>query len=286
MNLKAGIFSGAIVRFFFLPVNPGAAGVYRLVWPLGLWAVFTFRFVPKGRELPWLDWFGLVEYYENVFVTPVYWGCICAGFVLFALGWRPRLVGFGLCLLLLPLVPLHGRHVSRQIVLLSFFAFCFLRSNVALSLPIFAPRSSIVSPGPIWPIRIIQLQLSAIYGFNAIAKTHPGYLSGQVLEGMSKMLPNFLQDISGGYLHLGPIALPVGLAAVASVAVEYFMAIGIWIPRLRFVVAAVGFSFHMLIKLILNIGFYDWACIFLYLCFLLPLSKAPGRSNAAASGVT
>jgi hypothetical protein len=200
-------------------------------------------------------------------------GAICVGLVIFAAGWRPRLSGLLLCLLLLPLVFLPGRHVSRQIILFSFFAFCFLRSNAALAWPRPKPGKAPLSPGPIWPIRLIQLQLSLVYGLNALAKTSAAYLEGDVLRGLSAMLPNFLQDLSGGTIHLGPVALPVAVAAVASVAVEYFIAVGIWIPRLRYVVAAVGVSFHMLIKSILEIGMYDWACIFLYLCFLLPFSK-------------
>jgi hypothetical protein len=147
-----------------------------------------------------------------------------------------------------------------------------------------------------WPICLIQLQLSVVYGINALMKTTPAYLSGEVLIGMSQMLPNFLVDLSDSYLHVGPLAIPVALAAVASAATEYFLALGFWFPCLRVATAVVGVLFHLILKMIVRIGLLDWASMFLYLAFLLPFDRPsiqklpeqqggwPGSDNTPSRG--
>jgi hypothetical protein len=126
-------------------------------------------------------------------------------------------------------------------------------------------------------LRLIQIQLSVVYGINALAKTTPAYMSGQVLLGMSHMLPTFLVDLSDGYVRLGPLSLPVALAATASVVIEYVLAIGLWFPRLRWITALSGILFHLSLQWIIRIHLLDWTCMFLYLAFLLPIDRRPKR---------
>ena len=124
-----------------------------------------------------------------------------------------------------------------------------------------------------WPIRLIQLQLSATYIANALYKLHPGYLSGEVLVAMSQQLPNFLAELSDGALQLGPLSIPVWLCAWSAVAVESIIGIGLWFPRLRIPVAVVGVAFHITLMFIVTIGWLDWTCMLLYLAFLLPFEQ-------------
>jgi hypothetical protein len=135
--------------------------------------------------------------------------------------------------------------------------------------------------GPIWPIRLIQLQLSITYLVNAWAKTTPGYVSGGVLMALAE-LPNFRVDLSDGFLHLGAVALPVWWCAVGTVAVEYALGVLWWIPRLRAAAAALGVGFHLSLQLVIEIGWLDWACLFLYLAFLLPFD-ASSRGGVSSS---
>ena len=116
----------------------------------------------------------------------------------------------------------------------------------------------------------------------------PEFLSGEVLVGLSRNLPNFLVDLSDGGLRLpalslplglelGPLRIPVWLCACGTVAVEAALATGFWIPRLRIATAALGVAFHASLRHVLVIGWLDWICVFLYLAFLLPFERDPGR---------
>lgn len=128
-----------------------------------------------------------------------------------------------------------------------------------------------------WPIRLIQFQLSVVYGVNAIAKTTPGYLSGEVLMGMSNALPNFLVDLSSGYAQLWFLRMPVSMAAVLSAATEYTLALGFWFRRTRPAAAVLGVGFHLMLKQIVRIHMLDWTSMFLYLAFFLPFHTRARR---------
>jgi len=259
-------------QFLFAPVDPAYAAVFRIAlaamlavvfWPYeGMGLVLGVYRVPA---LPYL--------YKHIFLAMPYWLLILAVLTFFGAGFSPRVLGFLLVALLLPLVFLIGRQPSRQILLFTLVFFSLLRSDARLSLRWGRQGPQPVTTGPMWPIRLIQLQLSVVYGVNALAKTTPEYLSGQVLMGMSKMLPNFLVNLSDGYLHLGPLAIPVTILAIASVMTEYALAIGFWFPRLRVATAVFGVFFHIVTKFIIRIGMLDWTCMFLYLAFFIPFDR-------------
>jgi hypothetical protein len=265
-------------RFLFASANPKIVALFRIALAAMLMLSFQSRIMrpdPMLHRVP-----GLFELYGQVFLTRPYWLLILILLIAFGVGWRPRVLGSLLFAILLPLDFLGGSQQSRQILLFSLLSFSFLRSDAWLSLKQFSwesfrykPDYQLASAGPMWPIRLIQLQLSVTYGINALAKTTPEYLSGQTLIGMSQRLPNFLVDLSDGYLHLPWLALPVALLAVASVATEYFLAVGFWFRRSRFVAAGVGFLFHFILKMVIRIYMLDWATMFLYLSFLLPFES-------------
>ncbi|MGH7800547.1 MAG: HTTM domain-containing protein [Thermodesulfobacteriota bacterium] len=256
-------------QFLFAPVNPTYAAVFRIALALML----TVAFWPRGTGLR-LEGYGipgLLYFYEHILFP--YWLPILVLLILFGTGLRPRLLGFILVVLLLPLPFEFGLHATRQILLFTLLFFSLLRSNARFSLWARTAGPQSLSVGPMWPIRLIQVQLSVVYGVNALAKTTPEYLSGQVLMGMSKMLPNFLVNLSDGYLHLGPLAIPVTILAIASVMTEYTLAIGFWFPRLRVATAVLGVFFHIVSKFIIRIGMLDWTCMFLYLAFFIPFDR-------------
>jgi hypothetical protein len=110
---------------------------------------------------------------------------------------------------------------------------------------------------------------------NALAKTTGNFLSGDVLVGLSRMLPNFLVDLPGGFLDLGPMAVPVWLAAVGTVTTEYALALGFWFRRLRLPTAVLGILFHATLTQVVGINYLDVIAVFLYTAFLLPFDREP-----------
>lgn len=265
-------------RFFFAPVDARHVAWFRIALAAVLPVFFWSDGVGLSQEwitVPWLS-----ELYQDIFLTTSYWLLITGVIVLFGAGWRSRATGLLLVLILLPLDFLSEGQLSRQVILLALLAFSFLRSDAQLSLRRSSREDEPISAGPMWPIRLIQLQLSVVYGVNALAKTTPEYLSGEVLVAMSQTLPNFLVDLSDGYLHFGPLATPVALAAVASTVTEYCLAVGFWFRPLRTITAVVGVVFHLILMMIVEIHMLDWTCMFLYLAFLLPFDRP------AAQGLT
>jgi len=115
-----------------------------------------------------------------------------------------------------------------------------------------------------WPVWLIKAQITIVYAFAALNKLiHPTFMNGQVL---------FRQ------FHLGPIesvpALGPVLAALV-IAVEFFIAIGLWRPALRGAAIVTGLIFHLVIWLtavwsIYFMGLFLFSIIMLapYLLFL------------------
>jgi hypothetical protein len=117
-----------------------------------------------------------------------------------------------------------------------------------------------------WPVWLIKVQFAIVYGVAAVNKLiSPTFMNGEVL---------FRQ------FHLGPIESVPALApalAVVVVAVEFFIAIGLWMPALRGGAFASGLFFHGSIWLLSGwsiyfLSLFEFAIIMLacYL-FFLPL---------------
>lgn len=265
-----------LAKFLFTTISPSYISLYRIIlgasvlivfWQNGGTLVAAIQFLPDSQHL-----------YKDIFFTTQYRALVLIVLICFCMGLKPRLTGLLLCVLLFPLVFIEGFRQSRQIILFSLFAFSLIPSAAQYNIVELIKRrkNTNIQSAPIWPIRLIQLQLSILYGVNALAKTTPGYLSGEVLQGMSIMLYNFKLDLSGGSLGLAGIPISVTLLATSSVVVEYILAIGFWFRRLRVWTAVLGVGFHILLMKVIVIGMLDWASMLLYPVFLLPLAKQDG----------
>lgn len=233
--------------FLFAPAAPGTVRLFRaLLAAFSIYAFWPRSFVPAH---------------------PAHWAAALVPLVLFGASFRPRLCGLLALALLLPLGFLDRAQASRHLMLVTLLA-----------------TSLWNGAGPIWPLRLIQIQLSVVYGVNAVAKSSWHYLSGDALIGLSS-LPHFVADFSDGYWHLGPFALPVVAAAIATTLMEYFLAVAFWFRRLRWVAAGAGVAFHLVAATVVRIFILDYATIFLYLAFLLPF-EAPAGAAAPGDAVT
>jgi hypothetical protein len=268
-ELRSRIGAG-LVRFLFAPADAVSVAIFRIILGIALAANFreVGEIVGPIATSAWLN-----SLYHAVFLAPTYHALYILLIGLFAAGVWPRPVGFLLAGLLAPLDFLSIGQQSRQMLLFALFAFSFLRSDRRLAVRIGSNPNATESAGPMWPMRLIQLELSLVYGINALAKTTPAYLRGDVLIGLSRMLPNFRGNLSDGFVHLGPIAIPVLIAACASVAIEYTLAIGFWFPRLRKPTAAIGVLFHLTLTLVMRIYMLDWTSVAMYPAFLLRFDR-------------
>lgn len=244
--------SPRLERFLFAEADPRMVRLFRIL----LAAMLAFAFWPRPSVVRTGS---LVPLYEAFLLTPGYWASCLALLLLLAAGPSPRLAGLLTILALLPLAFLSRGERSRQVLL------------ATTGLVSLYPREG----GPLWPMRLVQLQLAVLYAANAIAKTTPHYLSGDALRGMGAHLPNFLLRFDDGRFRLGPVDLPLPAAAALSVLAEYALAAGIFWRRGRVLVAAAGVAFHLILTRVVRIFLLDATAVFLYLSFLLPFGRRP-----------
>ncbi len=208
------------------------------------------------------------SYLNQYLFSDSYYLLIYVLIALFALGIKSQVLSALLFLVLLPHVFLSSGRPSKQVILCVLFCFTFIRS-----LPIWKLNHrtyNISQLSPIWPIRLIQIQLSLLYGVNALAKTNYSYLSGNALTEMSKNLGNFHVDLSDGFLHILDLAIPTYLLAIASVIIEYFLAIAFWFNKTKWIAVIIGLIFHFTLTFVLTIFMLDYVSVFLYLAFIIP----------------
>lgn len=84
---------------------------------------------------------------------------------------------------------------------------------------------------------LLMTQLSVVYAFTGALKVNPEFLSGRVIQGATSLsIPD-------------PLAQAM---AVASVVTELALAVGLWIPGLRWLVAVAGLGLHLSIPFVMD----------------------------------
>ncbi|WP_179346129.1 HTTM domain-containing protein [Winogradskyella ursingii] len=256
-----------IDRFLFSAIHPKPLIIFRILVAV----MIAFMFAPRDLNpiYPLTEFPSLI----SVVFSDVYHVIIYILIILFALGAKSRIAALILFILLVPHDFLNEGRKSKQVILCVLMCFVFLKS-----LPIWQFNkknfdTTILSP--MWPMRLIQIQLSLIYGINAIAKSTPYYLSGDALIDMSTAYKNFHVDFSSGFYDLGFVEVPIVVLAISSVLIEYFLAIGFWFKKTRWIALIVGVGFHIYLTTIMSIFMLDYVSIFLYLAFIIPFQFKP-----------
>lgn len=255
-----------LLHFLFQPVDARATAWFRIALGLIIPWFFWSEGIAFSSEAP--DWLRHARW--SFLLSFPYWIFITLLSLTMAVGCKPRCTALVLCLALLPLDFLTRGAQSRQVLLFALFAFSFLKSGTIRAPWKHKADDPFSSAGPAWPLRLIQLQLTLLYGINAVKKTSTDYLSGDALMAMSAMMSNFKVDLTSGYLVLWGISIPLIIPAVASTLSEYFLALGFWFVRRKWLVALFGIVFHLALTQIVQIFKLDLVSMFLYLAFILP----------------
>lgn len=116
----------------------------------------------------------------------------------------------------------------------------------------------------------LRVQLSIVYGFGALAKLNPWFLSGSVLEAG----PGSRMDL--------PASAWVVLA-VGTVVIEGWLAVGLWFDRTRAVSIVLGVALHVGIIATMATGatslvrmiVFNGLCVALYLAFTRSAAPVP-----------
>jgi hypothetical protein len=151
-----------------------------------------------------------------------------------------------------------------------------------------AERSGLPPPaerGNPWGLRLIVLQLSALYFFSAFDKTSIGFLSGARLEQI------FLWYYAGSdYPAIPGLANLTMLVAWAVVALEYALAFGLPFRRTRRYLLLPGLAFHAAIYVTLPVYTFSATMVLLYLAYFdadavhRTIDRLQGYGPAAPAG--
>jgi hypothetical protein len=118
-------------------------------------------------------------------------------------------------------------------------------------------------PSVLWPRRLGQLTITAMYLGAAIGKLEPHFLSGQVLE-------DLLFHYWGHYpawIGVRNVALFRALAAL-TLLTELGLAVALWQPRTARLAIWVGIAFHVTIDVLMPVRIFSYLVIASYVLFL------------------
>ena len=117
--------------------------------------------------------------------------------------------------------------------------------------------------GNLWGLRLIAIQLSMIYFWTACAKLYWGFLSG---AGMELLVYNYYAGYD--YASIPGFSALCFIAAITTVTLEFSLAFGLYIPKLRKYLMPAGIVLHILFYVLLPIRTFTLTMILLYLAFI------------------
>ncbi|HVE74730.1 MAG TPA: diacylglycerol kinase family protein [Mycobacteriales bacterium] len=129
-----------------------------------------------------------------------------------------------------------------------------------------------------WALRLLQLQVSAIYLFAVWAKVRGTTWNDGTAVGIAWQLED-LQRIALPAAVRDSLTLSA-LASYGTLAVEAALVVGLWLPRLRWAVMAAGVGLHLGIDATMLVGWFSAAILASYLAFV----PAPALRSALAHG--
>ena len=154
-----------------------------------------------------------------------------------------------------------------------------IRKALRLGKPIPPERGNLLG------LRLMTLQLAAVYFFGAVDKTHWGFLNGARMEHILMNLYSGSTYPSWPGFHEICVALGIG-----TVVLEYALAFGLFFPGPRRILIPLGVLFHVALYFALPVSTFTMTMILLYLAYLDPDEahrtldevQTPGEATAAA----
>jgi hypothetical protein len=193
---------------------------------------------------------------------------LLAAAVALTLGWRTKIASVVVAVLLLAVQRRDPWILNSGDLLLRELAFFVMLMPAGETWSLDAKRRESERLRAPWALRLVQLQISALYLFSVWAKVRGVDWNNGTAVGIALQLED-LQRFAV------PAALSTSLLVSAvltysALAVEASLAFGLWLPRLRYWVMAAGVGLHLGIEASLLIGWFSLAVISSYLAFVPP----------------
>jgi len=153
-------------------------------------------------------------------------------------GWRTRLAASALTVTLAAVLILDQQLFSNHLYLMTLLCGLLAIADSGAALSIDARQVGERPDIGGWPVWLMRFQVAAVYGFAALAKLNPDYLSGSVVASTLR--------------RSGPLAVPdawrsmepMMALAVLAVCAEGFLAIALWSRRWRPAAFVVALGLH------------------------------------------
>lgn len=192
---------------------------------------------PNTMRAPYAEWIPQPSTPLAVILVSVW----AVSALAFALGWRVAITGTTLFLSIGAVLTLDQQTYGNHLYLMAWLVLLLTLAGAGSGFNIQRADAPVVR----WPILLIMTQLSIVYGFSAITKLTPTFLSGRVL---------------GENLGTGLLPFPDGwrtssilsVVAAAALFVELFVAIFIWARRFRPAAFILGLGLHLAITLLMS----------------------------------
>ncbi|MCP4809818.1 MAG: HTTM domain-containing protein [Proteobacteria bacterium] len=238
------------------------AALLRIGLPLLLWARFASELHPMRHVGEWEWWLVAALFYG---ITPLMfiglWSRLTTALTGAVLLWM--YFGMGIEGGHEPWTHHHVYALVAPVVLLAFTP-CGRSLSVDRWL---ALRRDDAKPerADLWALRLIAFQVSMIYLWGAWDKCRMAFLGGDRLEQVAGYLYLGSDYPDGPALHVVLVAL-----SVATVVLEYALAVLPWFRRTRLPILLLGAVFHAILYWTVPVGTFTLTTILLYLAFFPP----------------
>ena len=165
-------------------------------------------------------------------------GLWAASAIAVLVGWRTRLAAAALSVTLASVVLLDQQLFENHLYLMMLLAALLAVANSGAALSLDARRTGEQAEVSRWPVWLMKFQISVVYGFAALAKINPAYLSGS--------------PVATSLRRVGPLAVPdawrslepMMLLAVMAICAEGFLAVALWSSRWRPTAFVIALALH------------------------------------------
>ena len=217
-------------------------------------------------QLPYFDWLPRL----SATALPLFIGLWVLASTAFLIGWQTRLAGAVITCLSAYLLLLDQQLYSNHFYLFFLVVLLLTVADSAASLSFDSRNNGARKTVNGWPVLLLMVQVSIVYGFSALAKLTPQYLSGHVLSQTLK--------------HQGLITVPetwrtsefLAVLSISAILIELFIAFGLWNRHTRWFAVIAGLALHSFILATLDssrlsLGVFALEMLALYPLFFRPL---------------
>lgn len=199
--------------------------------------------------------------------------------VLFAAGAWTRLAGTILGLQMAYVLALDRQLYSNHLYLLTLLVGLLTIARSMASFSVETRNKETEETIPAWPVTLLKVQATFVYGFASLSKLNSSFLSGAVLA--IYLRPDGFLAVPRD-LRTAEIMVPL---AILTILTEAFIAVGLWLRPLRPAAFALGLAFHISIAFgmrpVLGLSLFSVGILVLYMLFL---DSRPLRRQAVWNG--